>query len=205
MSADDRKTNHQEGGRVALRRCSPPSFVERKRSVKMSNCTKKEAIRKITTCAQKYQNELNGNTLLFVCIDKHHYISYLEVSFKPENFMHLTGVKVIRKNENKDSMGENASINIAPTDFFNNCLKQRISPDDFEFARDGTTEMKLDVLPSIINKNLSAKMIGDYASTKPRLYTEKLAGGAKACMGFVAHASDGRFVPNTVLKSVIAT
>ena len=45
--------------------------------------------------------------------------------------------------------------------------------------------MKLDVLPTVISKNLQAKMIGNYDSIKPRLYTEKVAGSTNACIGFV--------------------
>lgn len=111
-----------------------------------AGCTKEDAIRIVTACAKKYRDELDGNTLMFVCIDKHNTIS---------------------------------------------C---------FEFSDDGTTVMKLTVLPSVINKNLSAKMIGDYNSSKPRLYTEKVAGSTNACMGFKKDAATGVFVPNTVLR-----
>lgn len=87
--------------------------------------------------------------------------------------------------------------------FYEKCLDHKLSPDDFEFAEDGTTMLKLEILPSLITKNLSASMIGDYNSNKPKLYTEKLAGGVKACMGFVSDTASGFYVPNTVLKEDI--
>lgn len=43
-------------------------------------------------------------------------------------------------------------------------------------------------------------MVGDFNSSHPRLYTEKLVGGIKACVGFVKDPKNGEYVPNTVLK-----
>ena len=53
-------------------------------------------------------------------------------------------------------------------------------------------------------KNISAKMVGDFNGCNPKLYTEKLAGGVKACLGFVkTHRAE--YVPNTVLNTDIRT
>lgn len=155
--------------------------------------TKEDAIKIVTACAKKYRDELDGNTLIFLCIDKHNIVSCFEFSFRPENFMHLTGLKPIRNAEGESEM-------VGAADFYRRCLNHKLSPRDFELSDDGTTVMKLTVLPSVINKNLSAKMIGDYNSSKPRLYTEKLAGSTNACMGFKKDAAAGVFVPNTVLR-----
>lgn len=48
--------------------------------------------------------------------------------------------------------------------------------DDFELSSDGTTQLKLQVLPSLIKSNLSANMIGNPDENRPKLYTEKLIG-----------------------------
>ena len=53
--------------------------------------------------------------------------------------------------------------------------------------------LKLDILPYVMNKSLSAGMIGDYNSANPKLYTEKLIGSVKACVEFVS--SNQRYVP----------
>ena len=71
---------------------------------------------------------------------------------------------------------------------------------DFEFAKDGTTQLKLEVMPRLISKNLSATMICDYNSRNPKLVTDKLAGSTAACMEFVTTGPADRYVPNTVLK-----
>ena len=163
----------------------------------MPKYTKQDAIRIATSCARKYEEELMDRILLFICQDKHRRTSYIEFSFNRWNFMHLTGLKV---NRHGGSLETDKDENIAANDFFDKCLNHKLSPDDFEFSQDGTTHLKLDVLSGLLCKNLSASMIGEYNSAKPRLYTEKLAGGAKACMGFVIDSVSGQYVPNTVLK-----
>lgn len=157
--------------------------------------TKESAIRVVTDCAKKYRDELEGKTLLFICMDKQSPISVFEFAFFKRNYLHLTGLK-IRKNGNM-STEERTS---AAVDFYKKCLAHKLSPSDFEFAEDGTTPLKLDVLPSVLNKNLSAKMIGNADMLRPRLQTERLAGNVTACVGFVRDSAGGLYVPNTVLK-----
>jgi hypothetical protein len=83
-------------------------------------------------------------------------------------------------------------------------LKRRLSINDFELSIDGTTEMKLRVLPIILkSQSLSANMAGDYFSRKPVLLTDKLAGGVKGCVGFVYDDTLKCYVPNTVLNEDI--
>lgn len=158
----------------------------------MSKYTKNQAVKIITECAEKYRDELVDRTLLFVCADKHNKTVCYEFSFYAWNYMHLTGVKAKKQSGKQSAM-----------DFYNRCLAHKLSPNEFEFSDDGTTHMKLEVLPTIMCKNLNAKMIGAYNSRKPYLYTDKIAGGTKACVGFVADAIQGRYVPNTLLKDDI--
>ena len=169
------------------------------------NYTKEEAIRIVVHCAEKYRQELERKSLLFLCVDKHMAVSVYEFCFFGYNYQHLTGLKVKRnqKLETDEEKTETSEKEITAIPFYEKCLEHKISPDDFEFAEDGTTMLKLDILPSLITKNLSASMIGDYNSNKPKLYTEKLAGGVKACMGFVSDSASGFYVPNTVLKEDI--
>lgn len=157
--------------------------------------TKEQAITIVSTCAKSYQENLVDRSLLFVCMDKHKRISCVEFTFDVSNFLHLTGLKL------KNAIDSNGKeYKLSATDFYHKCLNKKLSVREFDFAPDGTTSLKLDVLPLVINKNLSAGMIGDYNSMNPRLYTEKLVGGVKACVGFVLTAPSGRYVPNTVLK-----
>lgn len=152
--------------------------------------TKKEALSVVFSCAPEYKNNLAEKSLLFVCTDKHKRVHCLEVTFDAGNFQHMTGLKTDKSA-------------ITPSHFFELCMDKRLREEDFEFAEDGTTPLKLTVLPGLVKKNLSANMLGDYNMSQPKLYTEKIAGGVKACVGFVRNGGTGRYVPNTVLQGDI--
>lgn len=150
--------------------------------------TKEKAISVLCECAEKYKKNLSGKNLLLLCLNKEKKIFVMELTFDAGNYLHLTGCAVGDKMSAKE--------------FYRKCLGHRLRICDFEFAADGTTEMKLEVLPLMVTKNLSAHMIGDYNAGYPKLYTEKMVGGVKGCMGFVKNKY-GRLVPNTVLKADI--
>lgn len=162
----------------------------------MAKYTKEQAIKIITDAAEKYRDELVNKTLLFICTDKHKRVVCYEFSFYNWNFKHLTGVKTKKQTDDD-------AERISATDFYNKCLSHKLSPDDFEFADDGTTHLKLNVLSSVLCKNLSANMIGTYNSNKPYLLTDKIAGSVKACIGFVVDTIQNCYVPNTLLKEDI--
>ena len=159
--------------------------------------TKAEAICIVVRWAQTYKQELDGKNLLFICTDKHKKTIPIELSFYGNNYLHLTGLKA-PKSENGD-----IAVELFANDFYQKCLDHKLSQTDFDFAEDGTTHMKLDVLPTVISENLQAKMIGNYDSIKPRLYTEKVAGSTNACIGFVLDQDMQQYVPNTVVKEDI--
>lgn len=118
---------------------------------------------------------------------QNHQLKFFESVFMSSNFCHLTGV-VCKKN-------------LTAKDFFKKCLDHKINKSDFDFRKDGTTEMKLLVLPEIIKIQTSSKMTGFFNSTGVQLYTERLAGGVRGCMGFVKTGS--YYVPNTILNQDI--
>ena len=161
----------------------------------MRHYTKEQAISIVTTCAKEYRTNLADKVLLVVSLDNKLQTSCVELTFDASNFMHLTGLQPL---ETVDSSGKRYKLN--SIQFYKRCLDRKIRVQDFDFSEDGTTPLKLEVLPSIINRNLSAKMIGDYNSANPKLFTEKIVGNVNACVGFVATQPTGRYVPNTVLK-----
>ncbi|MCD7883984.1 MAG: PBECR4 domain-containing protein [Lachnospiraceae bacterium] len=151
----------------------------------MKQFTKEQALSIVINCAHKYRENLSGCKLLFLLSDKHMKVTALEVSFEERHFLHLTGLKV--------------NHNISASRFFDHCIDGTLSPNDFTFSEDGTTMLKLEVLMQIMEKDLSANMVADYNGINPRLYTEKLAGNVKACIGFVWSGNIG-YVPNTLLN-----
>lgn len=155
---------------------------------------KKEAALKILfKSAQLYKENLVNNNLLFICMDKHKRTSSLTIQFATTGFLHLTGVK----------FNDRKSMNSG--EFFDKCLKRRLSLDEFELAKDGTTEKKLQILPLLFSKNLSATIVGDFSARTPVLVTDKLVGGVKGCIGFVYERTTGFYAPNTVLNLDIRT
>ncbi|MCD8104862.1 MAG: PBECR4 domain-containing protein [Lachnospiraceae bacterium] len=161
------------------------------------NYSKDDAVKIVVACAEKYKAELENKNLLFICVDKHKRSSYIEFAFHDYNYMHLTGLKGIHDLRQDAARADGE---LTATDFYKRCLEHKLSTRDFVFADDGTTPMKLDVLPFVICKNLSANMVGSFNSSRPKLYTEKVAGGERAYMGFVKDAMSGEYVPNTVVK-----
>ena len=161
-----------------------------------TDISKQDAIKIVVACADKYNIELKDKTLLFLCIDKHYRISYLECSFSAINYLHLTGLKV---HDVDDGFGNKHTL--SASDFYEKCITHHLSINDFEFAKDGTTPLKLAVLSHVISKNLSANTIGNFNSATPLLRTDKLVGSVTACMGFIN--IKGRFIPNTVLNKDI--
>lgn len=148
---------------------------------------KKEALKRIFECAELYKKNLAGYNLLFICSNKAMEISSLETRFEGAHFLHMTGVKF---------------LNIPPMSakaFFQRCLDQRLSVDDFDMDLYGHTELKLKVLPRLCAPNLSANMIGEYIGGRPYLITDKLIGNISACIGFVAGDNPRFYVPNSVL------
>ncbi|MBQ9662553.1 MAG: hypothetical protein IJV40_05320 [Oscillospiraceae bacterium] len=150
---------------------------------------KKDAIRVLSECAKLYKAHLLNKNILII-FDTKNGLEYFEAVFLPRHFLHLTGVG-LTYNVGKSS------------DFFRRCLSGRLSLADFYLLSDGTTEMKLRVLPQIMQIQRFAKMIGDYDGSKTWLYTEKIAGNVTACIGFVLNDDGKYYSPNTALNEDI--
>lgn len=149
--------------------------------------TKKEAISIISKCAALYAVNLCDKQLAFVYQDGNNQTGFVEVIFRSNNFMHLTGI------DTKGHIKANA--------FYRDAVDKRLKESAIQFKNNYTTELKLQVLQSIMNIYFSARMIGDYTGTHLELYTEKVAGTTTACLGLIPHG--GGYIPNTILKEDI--
>lgn len=144
---------------------------------------KQKALEIIVSCAIEYEKNLANKNLLFISSDNHRF-NYFEAKFLRTNYHHLTGTIL------KDHMSAGL--------FYKRCLNNRLSIYDFDIKRDGTTILKLTVLPKLMKIYTNVKMIGDFNGSKPKVYVDKLAGGIAACVGFTK--SGNFYVPVTVLK-----
>ena len=145
--------------------------------------TKKEALMILSRCAKIYDEQLRNKNLLFLLIDRQQTVHTLETVFMSRNFKHLTGLT--------SPLGANR--------FFEKILARQLGLNEFDLKDDGTTELKLKILPTLMSKNLSANMAGDFAGKTAKLYTEKIVGRLNGSMGFVFDEITKRYVPNTVL------
>lgn len=149
---------------------------------------KEKAIKIITEAAKIYNENLENRNLLFI-FGTEKSPEFFEASFLPRNFLHLTGVKIFEERI------------FGSVDFYERCLRGKLSPSDFSFADNGTTDMKLSILTQLMKIQTCAKMVGLYDHTKSVLYTEKIAGNIYAYMGFIKE--NDYYIPNTALREDI--
>ena len=143
--------------------------------------TSAEAINTIHNCAVLYNKNLLGKNVLFVTHSNGSF-DYFETKFLARNFKHFTGVVSA----------------LESTLFFRAALNNKISSKDINLSKDGVTELKLAVLPTLMNIHVVARMVGDYNYSKSLLITDKIAGTVTSAMGFVK--DNNYYVPNTVIK-----
>ena len=149
--------------------------------------TKKQAIAIITKCARQYQQYLENNQVVFVYRDQNNHSNYTAVRFHSHNFLHFTGIS--------PRQGMNAN------GFYRAALNNRLSEHDFSFKNNHTTELKLNVLSTIMNIDTKARMIGNYIGPHLELYTEKVTGTTTACLGLIQ--GKDCYLPNSVLSEDI--
>ena len=111
----------------------------------------------------------------------------LETTYLSYNFKHLTGVK----------------SSIPANRFFSQCIKNKLTVNDFELADNDTSVLKADVICDLMRITTCAKMIGKYNETGFELMTDRLIGNIRGCMGFVNEGNQRFWKPNTILKADI--
>ena len=149
---------------------------------------KKIALKCVLDCSTLYHNNLENRNIIFILQDKSKKFSSIEITFLPDNFLHLTGLKLVN---NKIKTASN---------FYTICLRKQLSISDFEFNSNGTTPKKLKILPLIMQIHKNAKIAGDYNDSKKDLKTKKLIGNINFCLGCV---KNNYYMPNTALNEDI--
>jgi hypothetical protein len=191
------RTNEPGGWRTTeksarKRECrSPPGLLLPFLYISWSeNMNKSQALDIVCQCAAEYRLKLEGKNYLFI-FGSAQGCSYFETAFPKQNFHHLTGIN---------------SPNLSALEFYFACLDHRLPAGQVLFSKDGTTPLKLDVLPALMRIYRTAKMVGDYDNSRTHLYTEKIAGGVMANLGFIRdknYPGNGFYVPNTAIRDDI--
>ncbi len=151
---------------------------------------KKEILKMLKENAIKYNEKLKDNNLL-ILYQNEQKIEYVEILFLARNFMHLTGVKYYDK-------GQYMKAN----QFFQACLKNKLSERNIKIKEDGTTKLKLEIFSQLFYINKKIKMLGIYNQSKQDLKTEILLGNIHICVGLIKSIGD-YYLPNSLLKDDI--
>ena len=152
--------------------------------------TKKEVIYTITNAAKEYKKRLDGRNFLFIYRDrKSGEIEFFETLFLPRNYQHLTGVEFV------DAEGK---VRKDAVFFYRKCLAGQLRESEIRFKSDGTTPLKLEVLPKLIEFLRFSKMTAIYNGMRPKLAIDRVAGTINYCLGFTKEQD--YYVPSSCLK-----
>ena len=152
--------------------------------------TKEEARRIVLNCAKRYKQKLENKKLLIIYRERRdNKIYFLEVVFHGRNYQHLTGLELIDKN--------GYVLTHQSKNFYRKCIENKLSADEIQFKKDGTTFLKLQALPSLTDVTKITKITGDYNGSRPYLCVDKVIGGVNFCLGL--DKEDDTYVPSSAL------
>lgn len=152
--------------------------------------TKEDARRRVLNCAKQYQQRLLNKKLIIIYREKSdNVIRYIEVVFHERNYQHLTGLELIDK---KGNVLRNQSMN-----FYRKCIENKLSVEELRFKQDGTTQLKLEALPVLMDVTKITKITGNYNNVRPYLFVDKVIGGVNFCLGL--SRDDNVYVPSSAL------
>ena len=148
---------------------------------------RKEIIKRIIEGAIKYNDNLLNKNVLFIFENKQK-LDFIETIFNDWNFLHLTGLRYYKN----------------ATDFFQDCLNNKLSQENIKIKNKGFTQLKLEILENAMSINKSAKRIGNYNNSKVNITIEKVVGNTHYCLGFSNLDSNNKilryYYPKTLIQ-----
>ena len=162
----------------------------------MHSYTLEEARSIVMRCAKQYRDNLLGKTFIIIYRDRvDNLMKFLEIYFGSDNYQHLTGIELL------DEEG-NVRRHVAEL-FFDKCLNNRLVKNEIQFKPDGTTNLKLAALPTMIQIQKVTKIAGDYNGARPYLIADKLIWNVNFCLGLIQACEKGCYVPaSTLLEDI---
>lgn len=153
----------------------------------------------ILRCAEMYKKELLDTNVLFIYQNrKTKRYEYIEATFLAANFKHLTGITYPKKNENKNEQDNTDGA----AHFFNLAVNRRLDILKCNYKNDGTTALKLQILPMIMNIKRTARMIGDYNGSRMHIMADKMCGSYAATLALVNDRRYG-YSPSSTIRDDI--
>jgi hypothetical protein len=152
--------------------------------------TKEDARRRVLNCAKLYRQKLLNKKMLIIYRDRNdNKIRYIEVVFYERNYQHLTGLELVGKD---GRVQKNQSVN-----FYRKCIENKLSTEEIQFKKDGTSQLKLEALPVLMDVTKITKITGDYNYSRPYLLVDKIIGGVNFCLGL--SKEEDVYVPSSAL------
>lgn len=157
--------------------------------------TNRQAVAVAVACAKEYKKRLANTKLLIIYRDRiSNDICYIEVIFRPSNYQHLTGLILL---DNEGKVKDKSSI-----DFYHKCTRNNLKADEIMFKLDGTTPLKLDALPRLMDLTKITKIIGDYNHSKKWLEADVIVGGVNYCLAVSEQADETYFPRSGLLEDI---
>lgn len=151
--------------------------------------TKHEAIKIISAASKDYKENLVGKNFIIIYRDRHRNVfDYFETAFLPRNFQHLTGV---------DFIGSDGKILKQSVHFYKKCITHSLSEKEILYRNDGTTNLKLQALPKVVNFFKTSNMTTTLDTFQPQLQVDRLVGNITYCLGFTK--DNKYYVPSSCL------
>ena len=152
--------------------------------------TKEDARRRVLNCAKQYKQKLLNKKLIVIYRErKDNTIRYIEVAFYERNFQHLTGIELLDKDGN---VLYHQALN-----FYRKCIENKLGINEIQFKSDGTSHLKLQALPTLMDVTKITKITGDYNNVRPYLLVDKVMGGVNFCLGLTKENKE--YVPSSAL------
>lgn len=153
--------------------------------------TLKQAVSVAIKCGREYKRKLANTKILVIYRNReNNEIESIEIVFRPSNFQHLTGLILVDKQGNPK---KNCSV-----EFYHKCTGNNLNIAEVRFKDDGTTPLKLDALPSLMDLTNITKIIGDYDNSKKWMDADVIVGGINFCLA-VSEDKNGSYFPRSGL------
>ena len=148
-------------------------------------------------CAKEYKIKLCDRQFLIIFkkSSESDIYGFFEAKFKAGNFQHLSGIEHPSDKKNIQSSAG----------FFRKCYSNKLSNSEIVFKKDGTTRLKLKVLPYAMDFVKLAKMVGIPDDKTAELDVSFMSGGIKYCLGFRKDEDSDTYIPVTLLDRDIRT
>lgn len=156
--------------------------------------TSKQAVSVAIKCGKEYKKRFANTKVMIIYRNReNNEIEFIEIVFRPSNFQHLTGLILL---DNKGNQKKNCSV-----EFYHKCTGNNLKASEIKFKEDGTTPLKLDALPSLMDLTNITKIIGDYDKSKKWMEADIIVGGINFCLAVSEDKEDkeGNYFPRSGL------